>query len=959
MEWPFWWKEAREQARKGRYGSRIVAELEYLGSLPGGDQDARVSAVTDAVAHVAEVTEQSDGVTPEICYQIEERLSSFAEEAKRLTLHCVGHAHLDMNWMWGYDETVVIVMETMRTALRLLEEYPSFTFAQSQGAIYEMIERYEPELLPRIKRFIDEGRWELAATQWTETDMNLPSGESLLRHALYTIRYLQGLFSVDREKLRVAFMPDTFGHSAATPEIFSEAGVKYVYHGRGARGPFVSRWQAPSGRSVLAYQDPRWYNESVDSDLFLHLPELVADYGITDGLSVYGVGDHGGGPTRRDIERIIDMQSWPLAPRIVLSSYHEFFRALEKTENIETTSGERNPVFTGCYSSQSRIKSGNLAGQRALRNAELLGSIAGTLHAGTLEGVWRKLLFTHFHDILPGSGVAETRHHALALYQEVHARTQVEENRALRELARRVQTEAGNAVAAEQRELERTDGVLTDDQAEGAGVGFFVREGRSSATQRWGGPVRPFLVVNTHEHARTVCVEISVWDWTYGAVEVVDAAGTILESEIIRSGEDPYWSHTFAVVLVEVSLEAWQYETVFVRPATQATRSSRYHPYGVDNWLVEKQPDLVLDNGLLRVEIDPVRLSIDRIYDYEGGREVLGAEGAAFVLEFEEPKYMSSWITHRTRSSHLLGSGGTVTKVKTGDARLRESIEVEIPFSARDLSPDQGGSLVRARLELDRGSRHLRVHAEVAFREVTTRDRGLPRLSLRATLPTAIERVVRDLPFGTQQSAPDGVPVAAQTHVLVATNDQSFLMVSKDTQSFAAFETGVSATLLRGSNEPDPVPEIGDHRFELYLGPAPADRNALPAAHALLNEPRVVSVERPRADVNESKAADKQSALRGLLAQIEVTDARVVAIKPAEDTPNALVARCVAENESAPGRVTLTLPASIAKAQVVDAIEHEAASDATVTKSGTSGLTISIPPAQVATVMVVLADRDG
>ncbi len=952
MEWPYWWKQTREQARKTRYGRRIVSELEFLGRIPGAAQSDRAEAVIDACVRVSDAVAAADGVTPEVCFEVEQRLSSFAAESKRLTLHCVGHAHLDMNWMWGYDETVVIVMETMRTALRLLEEYPAFKFSQSQGAIYEMIERYEPELLPQIKHYIDEGRWELAATQWTETDMNLPSGESLLRHALYTVRYLQRLFDVDREKLRVAFMPDTFGHSAATPEIFSEAGVKYVYHGRGAKGPFVSRWHSASGRSVLAYQDPRWYNESVDSDLFLHLPELVADYGITEGLSVYGVGDHGGGPTRRDIERIIDMQSWPLAPRILFSSYHKFFRALEDLEQIEETSGERNPIFTGCYSSQSKIKAGNLSGQRALQRAELIGALSGTLQASCLEKAWRSLLFTHFHDILPGSGVAETRDHALALYQQIRAQAQIEENRALREMARRVQYEAGRFAATLAADLGTVDGSLSADQSEGAGVGFFVREGRSSATQRWGGPIRPFLIVNPHDNERTQCIEVSVWDWEYGEIEVVDSTGDLVVSQVLRSGEDRYWGHTFVVLLVQLNLEAWQYETIFVRPATRGGASSRYHPYGVANWLVETPPDLVLDNGLVRVEVDPQTLAVGRIYDHARGQELLGTQGAAFVLEFEEPKYMSSWITHRTRSATSLGVGGTITKVRTGADKLRQSIDMEIPFSARSLAPDQGGSMLRVGLELDRGSRYLRARIDVAFREVTTQDRGMPRLGLRVNLPAAIGRVTRDIPFGTQESVPDGLPIAAQTHVVASTDNQSFLFVSRDSQSFTATKTSLTATLLRGSHEPDPVPEVGDHHFELYMGAVDDRTSGGTPARALVTEARVISVERPRADAPQTSS--KTSSLRGHLAEVRVADARIVGIKPAEEHNNALVIRCFAERNDAPGTVRLVLPQPVAQARIVDALEQDGASAATVSDSENNAITITIPPAQVATVMVTL-----
>lgn len=957
MTVPYWWSHIRPRAVLTDPGTRIVSELEYLGSLDRVDAKARDEAVTRAAQVVRDAVTRDGAVTEDVRARIEEDLTSFREAARSLTVHFAGHAHLDMNWMWGYDETVVIVLETMRTVLRLLDEYPEFRFSQSQGAIYRIVEMYEPELIPSIRRYVEEGRWELSATQWTENDMNLPNAESLLRHALVTIPYLQELFGVDRDALRLAFMPDTFGHSAATPEILAEAGVRWVYHCRGFTGPILTRWESPSGRSVLAYREPRWYNERVEPALFRPAAATAREAGVHHVLAVYGVGDHGGGPTRRDIDLIREMQSWPLAPTIRFSTYNDFFREIECEEPLPVVRGERNRIFTGCYSSQARIKAGNRTGQRSLFIAEVLGALTGTLRPGRLAESWRTLLFNQFHDILPGSGVPATRAWALAGYQTVSAATQVETNRALRALAERVRPAAVRVVESVRTEPQDPCG----DVAEGAGVGFTVGAARASATGRWGGLVRPYLVVNPLETGRDTLVEIVVWDYPDIAVDLVDEAGVVLESEVLRAGEDSYWGHDFIVLLVRIELGPWEYRTIFLRPRTDGQLGAAHYPYGVDNWLVDRPSDLRIVNDRVELVIDPVSLAISSLVDRRTGVDLLGGDGARFVLEFEEPGNMSAWYTHRTRSATPLGPGGTVTRVMAGEQRLRSWIELELPFSAHGLAPAQGGSRLRLRAELDRGSAMVRLAARVAFRETATADLGVPRLSLRLATGFPVERARRDIPVGMLRSETDGRPHAAQSGMVVSGTGASLALVGREIQSFVATEDSLSAVLLRGSDSPDPVPEVADHSFVLYVGRY--DLAADHGARRLLMEPQVVSVERPRgegrtasgdaAGVTGGVPEASEAGLRGSLAEVTATRARIVAVKPAEREAGSVVVRLAADGDE-PGSVEIGFPRAPSGARIVDAAEDpsdERERAAAVEHEGTT-VRVDVPAGEILTVRV-------
>ena len=152
----------------------------------------------------------------------------------------------------------------------------------------------------------------------------------MARHLLYTREYLSNLLGVKREDLDLDFEPDTFGHSANLPEILTQGGVKYYYHCRGHEDHSIFRWKAPSGASVLVFRGSDWYLGPITYDMVLDVPSYC-DANHTDiMMKVYGVGDHGGGPTRRDIERIREMASWPLMPEIGLAACVTSLRRLKK-----------------------------------------------------------------------------------------------------------------------------------------------------------------------------------------------------------------------------------------------------------------------------------------------------------------------------------------------------------------------------------------------------------------------------------------------------------------------------------------------------------------------------------------------------------------------------------------------------------------------------------------------------
>jgi alpha-mannosidase len=206
-----------------------------------------------------------------------------------------------------------------------MRQYPDVTYSQSQASVYALMERYHPPLFEEIQQRVREGRWEISAAHWVEGDKNLASGESLARHLLYTRRYFEEKFGLSAEDLPVDWEPDTFGHANTIPDILAQGGVKFYYSCRTGGGfdhevvgpdprPKLFWWEGPAGGRVLVNRETTWYNSYVNIGDNIALPAVAfwQDTGLTDWLNIYGIGNHGGGPTRTEIDYLTEMNDWPV-----------------------------------------------------------------------------------------------------------------------------------------------------------------------------------------------------------------------------------------------------------------------------------------------------------------------------------------------------------------------------------------------------------------------------------------------------------------------------------------------------------------------------------------------------------------------------------------------------------------------------------------------------------------------
>jgi alpha-mannosidase len=696
----------------------------------------------------------------------------------------------------------------------LLERYRDFVYSQSQASVYKILEDYAPDLAEKVKEMIRLGRWEVTASQWVEADNNLPGAESFARHALYSKQYMTGIYGAPEESFNFVFMPDTFGHHPNTPEILSQAGVKYLYHGRGESPHYVYRWKSPSGRSITAYNDPKWYDTLIDHRLARHLGAYHRAAGLKTGLVVYGVGDHGGGPTVRDIERIQDMMSWPVYPVIRFGMYRDFFRELEaEADHLPEIGGERNFIYTGCYTSQARIKAANRISESALYTAELFEGLteismgteklsAAEKHHLNLRDGWIGTLFNQFHDILPGSGVDLTRFHALGKFQDSAAAA----------------TAASGYFLSALTGEEVPEVFPPEDTAYGAGVGYESASYRPGLGNRTTGMERRYRIFNQFFKDRNDYTEVLLWDWPGKPdhIRVTDENGEILTSAVIEVGKGTYWRHTFIRLAVRVELLGLGFRDVLVTDEGEPDIAGEvFHPWGRDNWLFERPKEYSLYNEHVWAEFDPETFRIISFRDRRTGKDLVPSDspGAGFILYGEEEIGMSAWLVGRLMEKTVLGSGSKLLDYHANPDSPVKWLSWEIPF------PGSTRTYVKVKAVLTDASPALRFEAEVFWDELGEKGKTIPRLVYHFPFSLGTDTVMGNIPGGvvTRELLDLDIPFLSFA-AFPAPDDESpgMMVVSSETYGYRAGNLSLEAILLRSSIGPDPVPDAGTHRFTFH-----------------------------------------------------------------------------------------------------------------------------------------------
>ncbi len=682
------------------------------------------------------------------------KLSALVPEGRRISLHFVGNAHIDMAWLWRYRETIDVTRATLQAAVDNLMTDANFKFSHGQAQSYQWIETREPALFREIQSFVKQGRWEIVGGTWVESDANIPSGESLVRQFLYGKRYFKRKFGVEPTH---GWYPDTFGHPATLPEILAGCGMESYTFFRPEQPERMYTWQGPDGSTVLAHHPSNWYGTWVPlSDTLWKSAERTSQLlGVKDALQFYGVGDHGGGPTRRDIAMIEHLSRLSMYPKVKFSTMQEYYqKVVADRPHMPEVRGEQNPVFEGCYTSQAMAKANNRKAEALLPTAEEFAVIASQYGypypAAILEDAWHQVLFNQFHDVLCGSGIHAVYDDARVFYDEAFQKAGSALDGGLRQIAGLVNTKHSNRA------------------------------------------LKPVLLFNPLNWKRSDPITLTLpHTGDKNTPRVFGDRGKRIDAQVVWSTLD-----SVQFVFVPDSIPSVGYRTFWIRMEAPPSEPA---PGGA----LKQRQELKLENRYFWVEIDQATGSVSRIYDKMHQRELLphGAQANQLTIQ-EDDAGMSAWVIGLKGEPHPINIPSSIQVVEDGP--VRKTIRVEYRFEQSSFTQEITlyAHLPRIDFRITADWRHRKRLVKVGFP-----------LNLSRGVATF------EIPYGTIVRPADGREEVAQKWVDLSAPEHGVSLLNDSKYGFDVHENTIHMTALRAPTDPDPLADEGHHEFSYALYP--------------------------------------------------------------------------------------------------------------------------------------------
>jgi len=822
-----------------------------------------------------------------------EALRPLLAEAK---IHLTGNSHIDAAWVWPWTETVDVVRRTFSTALQLMREYPDYTYSQSAAAYYEWMADKYPPIQRDIATRISQGRWEPVGGMWVEPDLNLLDGESIVRQLLVGTRAMKQEYGAT---VRVGWNPDTFGYTWQLPQIYKKSGIDYFVTQKMGwnetnRLPLkLFYWQSPDGSRVLTYF-PHDYNNPIRPD------NLSQDFnvarrenpGLTTMMHLYGVGDHGGGPTRT----MLDFADQWMQPDKVFGQMHygtaeSYFAKVEpkidkeklpvwnyatlaagKGQLPEPTVGKISaPVWNdelyleytrGCYTSQAQQKRNMRESEEWMLDAEkwaALDSLTGAAYPGSeLNKAWKKVLFNQFHDIAGGSGVAALYKDAQRDYNEVHL------------VSDAVKTNALN------------------------GISGYI-------DTRWHGEhdaAAPIVVWNSLAWKRTDVVRAMVELPEESArVEIVDAEGHAVLSQALK-GKGPVHD----VMFLAADVPSLGYRMFYARPAAASQEQKGEVQAAAEGDVA------TLSNASLKLVVNLKTGCITHLVNKKTGYDSIASGGCGNEIQaFKDTPYdYDAWnidpgtLDHDTSLSHLDAAA------LTESGPLRATITTTRTWRH---------SKITQQISLSAGMDRVDVGSVVEWHE--------QHVLLKAAFPLAASGPMAtfEIPYGSierpttrnnsWEAAKFEVPALRWADLGDAAYGFSLLNEAK--YGYDAKGNVLRMTLLRSPTAPDPDTDQGEQRFAYSLYP-----------HALAW--KQAETMRRGYEFNYKMDARQVSVHPGILpsaasfVELEPSDLTLTAAKQTEEGDGLLLRFFEWAGKS--GTATINLPAKVADATLTNLMEQ-------------------------------------
>jgi len=674
------------------------------------------------------------------------------------TAHLVGHAHIDLSWLWRWEETVhEIAVHTFQGTLAQMRKMPGLTFAQSQPAVYEAIEKLYPPLFEEIRSMVRKGTWIPVGGMWAEPDLNMPDGESLARQLLYGKRYFLEKFGAD---VTVGWNPDSFGHSWQLPQVFREAGIEYYVFGRcSPENVPVFWWKGRDGSKVLSYVPLGWYNYNLKNGLSDIFRAAVGQTQVKDFMVLYGEGDHGGGPRDGDVEAYKRFRKDNSQPKMEFAVPRTYFRKLESSGlQLPIVAKELNFTFPACYTTQASTKKNNRKAESLLLAAEKFSALAATsgyrdyYPERDLDEAWKIVLRNQFHDILDGSSIGPVYDEVQKFYDDAFERGE-------RALDFSLETIAG----------------AIDTSGEGI----------------------PLVVFNSLFWKRTepVTAEIDLSP-APPAIRLLDTAGKEVPVQIIGRTEKE--GRTFTRV-------------VFIAPGVPSFGYKIFRAFAADSptdvaTSLEASPT-GLENEYFKIVLDERTGWTRSLFDKRTGRETLAGPGNVLQAIADEPESMSAWeLGLKDKIADLGGDGAKIEVVERGPVRgvLRVRTSFGNSIFVQDIILYSGVARVDFALRLDWQERNVMIKASFP---VDARDAVAEFEIPYGTISRPAD--------GTE------VPSLKWVDVTDGSGDHGLSLLNDCKYGFDVKDNVLRMSIVHGATAPDPEADRGPQEVGYALYPHP------------------------------------------------------------------------------------------------------------------------------------------
>ncbi len=833
------------------------------------------------------------------------------------TFHLTGNSHIDAAWLWPWTETVDVVKRTFSTALQLMNEYPDYTYTQSAAQYNEWMATKYPEMNDEIKKRIKEGRWEVVGGMWVEPDLNMPSGEAQARSLLLGKRFYQTEYGVD---VRIGWNPDSFGYNWQTPQIYKKSGVDYFVTQKMAWNdtnqlPFkLFWWESPDGSKVLTYFPHDYANNNLNpvrlsNDLATARKQSP---GMTEMMDLYGIGDHGGGPTRAVLDEG-DHWSEPnkIVPHYKFGTAQNFFSTVEKEVVPESPTwdyfsimkGYKAPetpaegqvaiptwkselyfeYHRGVMTTQAHHKANMRNSEEWALNAEKYASLAwldGKSYPNDqLTDAWKTITFNDFHDLAAGSGIGIIYKEAQEQFDKTHLETDQISQKSLETIAARINTKAAGEV--------------------------------------------PVLVFNPLAWERSGPVEVNVQmpNAAPNGVSVLDTQNHILPSTILSSDQK---TNSYKLLVQAQNVPSMGYEVLHVVPGDK--------PFTSDL----KVNGFTLENAAVRVTVDKTTGCITSLFDKKSNFETLaqGACGNELQAFKDTPKDYDAWnIDPGTLDvpPTKLTEADSVELVEKGPARA--SIRVTRHWSKSKFVQD---------IQLAANSDEVNVVNDVDWHE--------DHILLKAAFPLAAtsDKATYEIPYGsierptTRNNSWDKAQFEVPALRWADLNDgqHGFSLINNSKYGYDDAGNVLRLSLLRSPTWPDPVADRGHQHFTFALYPHAGDwKQALTVRHGYEYNYKLKAV--------QVEAHTGSLPLEHSFLSVKPENVVLTAMKKAEDS-NALVLHMY-EWAGKQANVEITLPPGATAATETNLMEQPQGSSLTVEGGH---VTIPIHPFEILAVRV-------